>query len=148
MQSRGIFITQKTTYRLWVQKCNYSLLSFCDMFFLWSLYSQLLEIRANDKYDIFSHWDDGWEFQHLVNICCLIYVTAMVWVIWLLEVDNKTPWVFNHETMGISIHYIKRPSTFEVKTAKALWQQLHSMVIQKHTCSKLTVKPITRKLPL
>ena len=122
---------------MWVvgSKVYYSFLSFCDMFFLLSLYSKLLEIRANDKYKIFSHWGDRWEFQHLVNICCLIYGTVMLWVTWLLEVDNKTSWVLNHETMGISTHYIKPPLTFEVKTTKALWQQLHSMLIQKHTCS-------------
>ena len=109
------------------------------MFFLWSVYSQFLEIRANDKYEILSHWDDGWEFQHLVNIILLPnlpYCYGMSYMVtwsWQQSYISVKSW----NTMGISTHYIKRPLLFKVKTANTIWmqQQFHGMFIQKHTRS-------------
>ena len=74
-QKVGAYLSPKNQYMGCGLKSSIFPFKLCNMFFLWSLYSWLLKIRPDDKYEIFSHWDEGWEFQHLVNICWIIYPT-------------------------------------------------------------------------
>ena len=75
----GVYLFPKNQYMVCGLKSSIFSSKLCNMFFLWSLYSWLLKIRPDDKYEIFSHWDEGWEFQHLVNIILLTNLPYYSW---------------------------------------------------------------------